>query len=203
MSGEADTVAPVEDGAERPLDSSAGISTLTMLDALRSNPDDPGKALLGALAGESGGPQADLLIKLLSEQGGSRDDALRAAIREEVLAEQAEAVVALEDTARRLFAEREAACARLETLAAALGACPVCFGEDLLCDTCHGAGAPGARAPDPHEFNRLVAPALESARAVMRRAAARRPWARPTEAFAPSPTPSFPNPTHLNGGLTS
>jgi len=33
-----------------------------------------------------------------------------------------------------------------EVLAAAIGACPTCFGEDLLCDTCHGAGSPGSRS---------------------------------------------------------
>lgn len=191
MNGEADTLPPEEVNAAS-ADPVGGMSALTMLDALRSNPDDPGKALIGALAGNTGGPQGDMLMKLLGGQTGDTE-ALRDEIRDELRAEQAEAIAALEETARRLFAEREAARARLESLAAALGACPACFGEDLLCPTCRGGGAPGGRAPEPHEFNRLVAPAVERVRAALRRAAVRRPW--PAPAQPPSPI--------VNGGLQS
>lgn len=201
MDGEVDIAPAAEEVADRPAEPAAGVSTLTMLDALRSNPDDPGKALIGALASQgAGGPHADMLLKLLSEQGGG-EEAMREEIREELRAEQAEAIAALEETARRLFAEREAGRMQLETLAAALGACPVCFGEDLLCETCHGAGVPGGRAPDPHEFKRLVAPALNRVRAAMRRAAVRRPWPHPPGVAGP-PTPITKAPI-VNGGQQS
>lgn len=159
---------------------------LAMLSALQANGDDPGKALIGALAGQAGGPNIDMLVKLL----GNDEDSLerqREALREEVRAEHAEAIAELGDTAKRLFQEREQARAQIESLAAALGACPVCFGGDLLCDTCHGAGTPGARAPDPIEFNRYVAPAIARVREALRRAAVRRPWA-PRPPTPPSST---------------
>lgn len=169
---------------------------LALLDAIRSNAADPGLALLGALAGQGdGGTGADWLMKLMAGQTDSEANRLREELREEVRAEQADAIAELGDTARRLFAEREDALRRLENLAAALGACPLCLGEDPLCPTCHGAGEPGARAPDPVAFRRYVVPALDRARALMRRTAARRPWPQPT----PRP-PSFdPAPVHRGG----
>jgi hypothetical protein len=155
---------------------------LAILTALQSNGANPSTALIGALAGQSGSPNIDMLIKLL---GNTDDDSIerqREALREEIRAEQAEAIAELGDAAKRLFNEREHARARIESLAAALGACPICFGGDVLCDTCHGAGTPGARAPDPIEFNRYVAPAIVRVREALRRAAVRRPWdsRRPT-----------------------
>jgi hypothetical protein len=52
-----------------------------------------------------------------------------------------------------------------ETLAAALGACPVCWGDDPGCRVCHGRGGPGSRRPDRELFARLVTPALRRLRA--------------------------------------
>jgi hypothetical protein len=46
-----------------------------------------------------------------------------------------------------------------ETLAAALGACPVCWGDDPGCGVCHGRGGPGSLRPDRELFERLVTPA--------------------------------------------
>jgi hypothetical protein len=63
---------------------------------------------------------------------------------------------------------------RLDDLAAALGACPGCWGEDSSCGWCRGRGAPGALPPDPDAFSRLVRPALQ-------RRADLRPHARPGE----------------------
>lgn len=179
---------------------SAGVTVpgLALLDAIRSNAADPGRALLGALAGQGdSGSGTDWLMSLMAGQGEADTERLREELREEIRAEQAEAIAELGDTARRLFAEREALRRRLEDVAAALGACPVCLGEDLLCPTCHGAGEPGARAPDPVAFRRFVVPALDRARAVMRRTAARRPW--PT----PSPRPPSYDPAAVNRGGTA
>ena len=50
---------------------------------------------------------------------------------------------------------------RLDELAAALGACPGCWGEDSSCGWCRGRGAPGALLPDPDAFTRFVRPALQ------------------------------------------
>lgn len=50
---------------------------------------------------------------------------------------------------------------RLDDLAAALGACPGCWGEDPVCGWCRGRGAPGAMTPDANAFDRLVMPAVQ------------------------------------------
>jgi hypothetical protein len=63
---------------------------------------------------------------------------------------------------------------RLDDLAAALGACPGCWGDDSSCGWCRGRGAPGALPPDPDAFRRLVRPALQ-------RRADVRPFAQPGE----------------------
>ena len=44
-------------------------------------------------------------------------------------------------------------------LAAALGACPQCWGTDHACDRCHGRGGPGAYPPDQPLYARYVRPA--------------------------------------------
>ena len=56
----------------------------------------------------------------------------------------------------------EALAAKLEMLACALGACPLCWGSDGPCEGCggHSRGGPGAFLPDPTCFDTFVAPAL-------------------------------------------
>ena len=55
--------------------------------------------------------------------------------------------------------------ARSDSLAAALGACYLCWGEDSDCEICAGAGRPGYQAPDREMFKQWVAPALHRLRA--------------------------------------
>lgn len=45
-------------------------------------------------------------------------------------------------------------------LAGALGACDHCWGADMLCPRCRGAGEPGSYAPERPLFDRLVLPAV-------------------------------------------
>ena len=47
-----------------------------------------------------------------------------------------------------------------DTLAAALGACPACWGGDEECSDCEGYGHPGSSRPDPALFQQLVVPAV-------------------------------------------
>jgi hypothetical protein len=47
-----------------------------------------------------------------------------------------------------------------DDLATALGACPLCWGEEPACPDCEGQGEPGSQRPDRALFFRLVAPAL-------------------------------------------
>lgn len=61
----------------------------------------------------------------------------------------------------RLTEELHAAQTIGDTLAAALGACYLCWGEDSDCEFCGGAGRPGWSEPDAELFASYVAPALE------------------------------------------
>jgi hypothetical protein len=55
-----------------------------------------------------------------------------------------------------------------DTVAAALGACPYCWGGDRNCEVCRGRGRSGYRRPDPALFNELVVPAIQRVRALKR-----------------------------------
>jgi hypothetical protein len=65
------------------------------------------------------------------------------------LAEAQARTAKLQRIARRLAADLEAAQSLLSDLAAAFGACGLCWGEDPLCPSCRGRGKPGRFAPDP------------------------------------------------------
>jgi hypothetical protein len=62
-----------------------------------------------------------------------------------------------------------------DTVAAALGACPSCWGGDSSCGACHGRGGAGYAAPDLDLFARWVVPATERVRSLSR---TRRPAAQ-------------------------
>lgn len=55
-----------------------------------------------------------------------------------------------------------------DTLAAALGACRVCWGGDRECQQCNGHGAAGSGLPDMTLFEQLVAPAVRRVSALRR-----------------------------------
>jgi hypothetical protein len=58
---------------------------------------------------------------------------------------------------------------RQDRLAAALGACAECWGEDLECEVCGGTGTPGAFVPDPRLYRAIVSPVCRAAGAGQRR----------------------------------
>jgi hypothetical protein len=49
---------------------------------------------------------------------------------------------------------------RNDVLAAALGACPACWGQVATCAECRGHGMPGWLRPDPALYEEFVAPAV-------------------------------------------
>jgi len=51
---------------------------------------------------------------------------------------------------------------RVEIVAAALGACPHCWGEDNSCASCRGLGRPGHFLPDRGVFAGYVIPAVRT-----------------------------------------
>lgn len=70
-------------------------------------------------------------------------------------------VRALVEHARAMEQELEMLRHRNDSLAAALGACYLCFGQDMGCPACRGRGYPGRRAPHPAHFRYWVQPVLE------------------------------------------
>ncbi len=60
-----------------------------------------------------------------------------------------------------LKTENEELYLRNDQLAAALGACPDCWGEDRKCENCQGNGFPGSCLPDKNLFKRIVKPVID------------------------------------------
>jgi hypothetical protein len=67
---------------------------------------------------------------------------------------------------RRLVEDLREAQTIGDTLAAALGACYLCWGEDPHCEQCGGDGRPGWSEPDAELFAEYVQPAVERFREV-------------------------------------
>jgi hypothetical protein len=67
----------------------------------------------------------------------------------------------LEKVMNSVYAELETLRARNDALAGALGACYLCFGDDLNCPECGGHGLPGALLPDETMFRQYVVPAVK------------------------------------------
>jgi hypothetical protein len=65
----------------------------------------------------------------------------------------------------------------IRRVAAIVGACPRCLGDDAACAHCEGEGQPGYRAPDRTALLEWVAPALHRAglRVSARKSTTRRP----------------------------
>jgi hypothetical protein len=64
-----------------------------------------------------------------------------------------------------MFAELSQLRERMDELAAALGACCLCWGRDRQCRNCRGRGGPGFSNPDQALFEELVLPAIRNMRA--------------------------------------
>ena len=112
-------------------------------------------------------PQTALLLQLLDR----RQPAEAAAVETDAVAdeevnsvEKQQALSELKEKVDALYAEVEALRKRNDTLALALGACYLCFGEDPLCEECQGRGLPGSRAPEPDKFRKYVLPAYRRAK---------------------------------------
>jgi hypothetical protein len=127
--------------------------------------------LLAPLA--QGNPTLQALLPLLfsgNGTGGRVVDSDAATVRAESDAlreqlalhcEQAQATEEkLYSTQGELVALRE----RTDTLAAALGACCLCWGADSACRVCRGRGRPGFSQPDEESFVELVLPAVRAMR---------------------------------------
>lgn len=73
----------------------------------------------------------------------------------------AQAVERLKGQINNLRAELHQLRERNDTLATALGACYLCWGEDADCPVCRGSGRPGSGFLDNDSFRQWVAPTLK------------------------------------------
>jgi hypothetical protein len=84
---------------------------------------------------------------------------------DEQLAKTKQLVAKLEDLVQQnkeLIEMNKSQQERLEILAAALGACPDCWGDNGPCTACGGEGHPGAYRPDRQAFAGYVLPAVRA-----------------------------------------
>jgi hypothetical protein len=101
-------------------------------------------------------PRMAMLMQLMqAQQGAPSNDAGEPDERDELIAELSERLDSSEARltkmtriARQLHEAGRTATLRLSRLAAALGACGLCWGEDPTCLGCRGRGKPGMIRPD-------------------------------------------------------
>jgi hypothetical protein len=84
-----------------------------------------------------------------------------AAISEECEGSTPPDVAELRTHALSMLAELKVLREREDLLAAALGACCLCWGQDEDCRACRGRGRPGYSLPDEALFEELVLPAVQ------------------------------------------
>lgn len=142
-----------------------------------------GASLTEALAGVADdNPQLAALSQALAlreQQGGTDAEDTELAESELAAAEEADSPYAvLREQLDEITADVGRLQDTLETVAAALGACPVCLGADTGCPLCRGRGVPGSLPPDPVAFDQVALPAVR-ARAFAR---SRYPGSRPDPA---------------------
>ena len=126
------------------------------------------------------GAPADPTLALLQQLGGD-DPRLRMIAQLMEARAQVRSLGAPSDDAelalrlRRLREAYEELRAQYLRVAAALGACARCWGDDPRCSACGGAGTSGFFAPDPALFDYYVAPAVRRAHDAPRESAHRPP----------------------------
>lgn len=137
---------------------------------------DRSALLTSLLGGTSAGGDNPTLAALLQWMQASATPAAAAPAPETVDADEADAAAAPERAdgmpaladvralvahARAMEREIDMLRQRNDSLAGALGACYLCFGEQDDCPVCRGRGVPGRRAPQPDLFNCWVQPVLD------------------------------------------
>lgn len=124
----------------------------------------PSMSEMLAQLGESD-PRMALLAKYFAqretEQHDADDDAEDGSFEPE---EKRESLAQLQRMMKRLYAELEDLRERNDSLAAALGACYLCWGENPACEFCAGTGSPGSNAPDEVLLSHYVTPAIRRLR---------------------------------------
>jgi hypothetical protein len=123
-------------------------------------------------------PMAAMLAKQMSEQKAMRAAQESSSVidieastggEEEFSENQGEdagaALSELRENMKGMLSELEQLRERNDMLAAAVGACPLCWGQNLDCRSCRGRGGPGFCMPDEALFEEFVLPAVRTLRA--------------------------------------
>ncbi|HXA37534.1 MAG TPA: hypothetical protein VNW53_00910 [Phenylobacterium sp.] len=135
---------------------SPGVDPNALLQSLASGATDPMSLLLSQISANApDNPSVGMLASLLQ-----RRDPPAPEVDEAAEAEAAARLDELTSMVDTLYAEVETLRSRSVEIAAALGACGVCFGSDLLCPRCGGRGRPGSRPPKPEAYRAYVLPAV-------------------------------------------
>ena len=99
-----------------------------------------------------------------SDDEGEEDSGSPSELDKARAEERARSLQRLRQTMEHMYKELEALRERNDNLAAALGACYLCWGEDLDCPVCRGTGHPGSSMPDKSLLVQLVAPVMQQLR---------------------------------------
>jgi hypothetical protein len=149
-----------------------------MFDAQPDAAADPSATLAKMMSDLSArNPQMAMLAQLMQGRAAppaplvEDEEAIDETVREiEILtnrlADTQAQLSAMRREGRRLFEAYRQACDRLADLAAALGACGLCWGEDERCPSCRGRGCPGMVRPDLELRSRLLRRERRTAEAV-------------------------------------
>ena len=163
--------------ASRTNGNSSNPALADMIARLRSAPGDGANPispeLLSQLAA-NGNPMASLLAKHMA-QTQARPTVIEVQPEEvtsfseqpaqESLDAPDPAVSELRAHVESMFAELKQLRERMDDLAAALGACCLCWGRDSQCRICRGRGTPGFSRPEQALFEEFVLPAIRTLRA--------------------------------------
>lgn len=125
-----------------------------------------------AQLGDTDDPRLRLVAAYLAQQTADQEEAIvvdtewedvtaeHRQAQAELLVEQSDLIHQLQDQMEMMADELHDLRRRNDRLAAALGACKWCWGEDEGCRHCHGRDSPGSYAPHPQLFHELVMPAV-------------------------------------------
>ncbi|AUT75535.1 hypothetical protein C2L64_44970 [Paraburkholderia hospita] len=170
-----------EASSSRPASDSGGsvnpgpeLDTAALLQAFTGGTADPMSLLMSQFGGAAAeDPKLGMLMQLLTQRSTDtvenvqNDEAqnVESGPKEPVVtrSECARRMRELSDTAKQIYAELEILRERNDALAAAVGACFLCFGTDSLCEECGGRGVPGSRMPEPAAYRLYVMPAMRRA----------------------------------------
>lgn len=169
-----DTAPPIDSVAGDGAPNTANPMLNALLGSLASGGGiDPMSLLLSQLGEQANDPKMALVAKLLEQRRTPEAEAEaepeheRVQVHENLVREEVERRTReLRSVSKKMYRELTVLRERNDALAAALGACHLCFGLDPLCEECGGRGAPGSAVPEPAAYRDYVLPAVQRVRAI-------------------------------------